>query len=417
MSWSFYDANGKLLQGVLAGSVDTTELVDDAVTAAKLASDAVVNLSVASGAAIAYAKLAALADGNILVGNGSNVAVSVSPSGDIDVSNAGVLSLNSTAISGFSAKTSIADADTILLGDSAASGALKKMTKVNFVAGLGGAALTGSTNNTIVTVTGADAIQGEAALTYYNGTLQIDYSGVASFNLDGTGQSTIRLKNNGTTKWEIGMDTDGSTGMKSHVDDYTFYSGGTYGVVISGNGSNKFGIGTEAGIATDGAEIPDSGITIGLGNTTSGSDTAQRTTLYGNISCLAYGNAHQSMAHASVVTISMENNVWDSDNMDDSGTGITIRKAGVYLIKGAIHYAGNSSGARYLSIYTNGSAHDVTQDELPPHGSNYTAMVMGIQELAVDDVVYLKCRQTSGGALNSLQQGRNFPHLTVVRLC
>ena len=37
MSWSFYDANGKLLQGVLAGSVDTTELVDDAVTVAKLA--------------------------------------------------------------------------------------------------------------------------------------------------------------------------------------------------------------------------------------------------------------------------------------------------------------------------------------------------------------------------------------------
>ena len=37
MSWSFYDANGKLLQGVLAGSVDTAELVDDAVTADKLA--------------------------------------------------------------------------------------------------------------------------------------------------------------------------------------------------------------------------------------------------------------------------------------------------------------------------------------------------------------------------------------------
>ena len=55
MAWSFYDQNGKVLQGVLAVSIDTTELADDAVTAAKLASDAVVNLSVASGAAIAYA--------------------------------------------------------------------------------------------------------------------------------------------------------------------------------------------------------------------------------------------------------------------------------------------------------------------------------------------------------------------------
>ena len=198
MSWSFYDANGKLLQGVLAGSVDTAELVDDAVTAAKLASDAVVNLSVASGAAIAYAKLdtladgnilvgngsgvatsvnpsgdvnvindgtfsiatgavvnadvntnadiaftklAALADGNILVGNGSNVAVSVNPSGDIDISNAGAFELNATAISGFAAKTTVVDADTVLIGDSEASNALKKMTKANLTAGRGGVGL------------------------------------------------------------------------------------------------------------------------------------------------------------------------------------------------------------------------------------------------------------------------------------
>ena len=36
MSWSFYDANGKMLQGVLAVSIGTTEIADDAVTYAKL---------------------------------------------------------------------------------------------------------------------------------------------------------------------------------------------------------------------------------------------------------------------------------------------------------------------------------------------------------------------------------------------
>jgi len=36
MSWSFYDANGKILQGILGGAVDTTGLADDAVTYAKL---------------------------------------------------------------------------------------------------------------------------------------------------------------------------------------------------------------------------------------------------------------------------------------------------------------------------------------------------------------------------------------------
>jgi len=41
MSWSFYDANGKILHGILGGAVDTTELADDAVTTAKILDDAV----------------------------------------------------------------------------------------------------------------------------------------------------------------------------------------------------------------------------------------------------------------------------------------------------------------------------------------------------------------------------------------
>lgn len=39
-----------------------------------------------------------LADGNIIVGNGDNVPIGVNPSGDIDISNAGVFSINSGVI-------------------------------------------------------------------------------------------------------------------------------------------------------------------------------------------------------------------------------------------------------------------------------------------------------------------------------
>jgi len=222
MGWTVYNSDGKVLQSAELGdsSVTSAKIADGAIVAAdinasaaiaytqlaaltdgnilvgngsdvavsvnptgdiglsnagafSITAGAVVDADVNTNAAIAYTKLAALADGNILVGNGSNVAVSVSPSGDIDVSNAGVLSLNSTAISGFSAKTSIADADTILLGDSAASGALKKMTKANFVSGLGGAALTGTTATTLVTVASANNIQGEANLTYTGNYLSL----------------------------------------------------------------------------------------------------------------------------------------------------------------------------------------------------------------------------------------------------
>jgi hypothetical protein len=56
------------------------------------------NADIKSTAAIDYSKLAALTDGNILVGNGSNVATSVNPSGDIDISNTGVFSIASGVI-------------------------------------------------------------------------------------------------------------------------------------------------------------------------------------------------------------------------------------------------------------------------------------------------------------------------------
>jgi len=50
MAWSFYDQNGKVLQGVLAVSIDTTELADDAVTSAKIATDAVIADGIAANA-------------------------------------------------------------------------------------------------------------------------------------------------------------------------------------------------------------------------------------------------------------------------------------------------------------------------------------------------------------------------------
>ena len=43
----------------------------------------------------------------------------------------------SAAINSQTAKTTVADADIILIGDSAASYALKKMTKANLTAGVG----------------------------------------------------------------------------------------------------------------------------------------------------------------------------------------------------------------------------------------------------------------------------------------
>ena len=53
----------------------------------------IVNADISTSAGIAYSKLAALTSGNLLVGNGSNVATSVAVSGDVTITNAGVTAI------------------------------------------------------------------------------------------------------------------------------------------------------------------------------------------------------------------------------------------------------------------------------------------------------------------------------------
>lgn len=61
-----------------------------------LTSSAIVNADVAANAAIAFSKLAPLSSANILVGSASNVATSVTMSGDVTLDNTGAASLAAT---------------------------------------------------------------------------------------------------------------------------------------------------------------------------------------------------------------------------------------------------------------------------------------------------------------------------------
>ena len=65
------------------------------VTSGMILDGTIVNGDIASGAGIAFSKLASLTGGNIIVGNASNVATSVAASGDVSISNTGVFSVNS----------------------------------------------------------------------------------------------------------------------------------------------------------------------------------------------------------------------------------------------------------------------------------------------------------------------------------
>ena len=77
------NTDGKITVG--ANSIDIT-------------AGSLVNADISATAAIAFSKLAALSSANILVGNGSNVAVSVAMSGDAAISNAGVVTVSDLTI-------------------------------------------------------------------------------------------------------------------------------------------------------------------------------------------------------------------------------------------------------------------------------------------------------------------------------
>ena len=68
------------------------------VTSAMIADATIVNGDISSSAAIAFSKLAALPSTQILVGNGSGVATAVAVTGDIAISNAGVVSITANSI-------------------------------------------------------------------------------------------------------------------------------------------------------------------------------------------------------------------------------------------------------------------------------------------------------------------------------
>jgi hypothetical protein len=116
---------GQLTQATTIGGSDEFVIEQTGITkrvAASVVRGGLVNTDVASNAAIAFSKLAALDSANILVGNGSNVATKVAVSGDATLSNAGAVTLAAASITG---KTQLADplasGDEFLVHDTSAS--------------------------------------------------------------------------------------------------------------------------------------------------------------------------------------------------------------------------------------------------------------------------------------------------------
>jgi hypothetical protein len=109
-------------------------------------------------------------DGTIIIDAGVVTAATSITSTEFVGGGVGLTALNGTQIT----TGTVADARISALTASKLTGALPAISGANLTnLPAGGAALTGSTNNTVVTVTGADAMQGESTLTYTGTAMMI----------------------------------------------------------------------------------------------------------------------------------------------------------------------------------------------------------------------------------------------------
>lgn len=110
--------SGQIIVGS-SGNVPTATAVTGDITISSagvtaISAGAVVNADISASAAIAFSKLAPLNSANILVGNSTNVAASVPVSGDITISNTGVVAISAGVIVDADINASAAIADTKL---------------------------------------------------------------------------------------------------------------------------------------------------------------------------------------------------------------------------------------------------------------------------------------------------------------
>ena len=150
------DAGGVRIDSLAAIGLVTTNVTGD-IGSTVTTTGAIILGSAAAG----FSEVAAGTGGNIAVDSGATFAT-VAVSGDITLSAAGATALQSVAITGQAAEATVAADDLILISDTSAAGALRKMTRANFIAGVSG---TPGGVNTDIQYNNAGAFGGDSAFT------------------------------------------------------------------------------------------------------------------------------------------------------------------------------------------------------------------------------------------------------------
>ena len=196
----------------------------------------------------------------------------------------------------------------------------------------GNAVLTGSTNNQVVTVTGANAIQGESNFTYDGSTLAVT-GDVTMTNTSSNPQLALISANNGISEIQFG---DGADAVRGNI----IYRAGTAGDALCFNGYNN----------TERMRITSSGI-VGINSTSpSGAQLVIKNSDDSNLNAISIFNDNGNMSSS----LSQDSNGAGSYlQKDNAGTIKTFIRSynSSYLLGGNIGIGTNSPEGK-IHVYS-----------------------------------------------------------------
>ena len=138
-----------------------------------------------------------------------------------------------------------------------------------------------------------------------------------------------------------------------------------------------------------------------------------------DVSARATHSANQSIANNTVTNLALNSEDYDTDGMHDTATNnerLTFKTVGKYLVIGTNRWAPASSGRMLLQIFGSAANDVIAEDERAPSITDETIQQAAIiLDVAVNDYVYLRVTQNSGGALNSEAANGN-PSLQAIKI-
>ena len=203
---------------IAAGAIDLEHMASSSVDSDNIVDDTIVNADINSSAAIAHSKLAAVPDGQIIVGNGSTVPTAVAVSGDVTIANTGAVTIANDAVEiGMIGceQTTITDSDSHI----PTSGAVVDYVG-SIIAPIGGLEVIADDESFPNTIPAAGVV---ISITDCAG-LSVNSSGVST-NGDALDNSTITIN---------GFPSELRGGVGSNPDPYVFQSGAGLMVVSTG---------------------------------------------------------------------------------------------------------------------------------------------------------------------------------------